>query len=479
MNTYLFYDLETSGLNKAFDQILQFAAIRTDIRFNEIERHEFYVKLRPDIIPSPEASITHRISIAKSMQGISEFEAVQKIHKLINQAGTISIGYNSLNFDDEFLRFCFHRNLLTPYTHQYKNSCRRMDLLPIVTMFFLYKNDVFKWQDNDGKISLQLEHLNKLNHFTSSGQAHNAMVDVEASVELARRLFLKDSKMWEYLDGYFNKDTDAMRIIEMPIEFHSIACSNRIGLMVANKFGLENKYHIPVLLIGNSIAYQKQTLWLRLDQESLSETTTNTIEDTWVIRKKYGEPNIVLPPYQRYWKHLSKDREVIVEKNIKWLQTNTKLFNQIIQYHREFRYSEIPDLDCDAALYQNGFLSKSEEKLCENFHATSSIKKKIELVSQFEHIEMRQLASRILCRNYADEKLPEMLTNDFIGYMKSVVHATEANALLDYTGKPRFTISQAMNNIDDLRKNAELDAEQITLLEELIKFLQKLQSINA
>jgi exodeoxyribonuclease-1 len=454
MNTYLFYDLETTGLNKAFDQILQFAAIRTDIRFNEIERYEFYVKLRPDIIPSPQATITHRISIAKSMQGICEFEAVQKIHKLINQPNTISIGYNNLNFDDEFLRFCFYRNLLSPYTHQYKNSCRRMDLLPIVTMYFLYKNDVFKWADSDGNISLQLDHLNKLNHFTG-GQAHNAMVDVEATAELARRLFLKDSKMWEYLDGYFNKDNDAMRIIEMPIEFHSIACSNRIGLMVSHQFGLENKYQIPVLLIGNSIAYKKQTLWLRLDQESLPEKA-------WIIRKKYGEPNIVLPPHQRYWKHISKDREAIVEKNIKWLQTNTRLFNQIIQYHREFRYPEIENLDSDAALYKNGFLSKSEENLCESFHATTSIKKRIELVSQFEHLEMRQLASRILCRNYyADHKLPAMLTNDF----------TEANVLQDYTGKSHLTISQAIDDIDNIKQNLELDAEQISLLEELVNLL--------
>jgi len=112
-------------------------------------------------------------------------------------------------------------------------------------------------------------------------------------------------------------------------------------------------------------------------------------------------------------------------------------------------------------LYQNGFLSKSEEKLCDSFHATSSIKKRIELVNQFEHVEMRQLASRILCRNYADQKLPAMLTNDF----------AEVNALLDYTGKPRLTISQAMNEIDHLRQNAELDAEQIGLLEELVQFL--------
>ncbi|MBW1941023.1 MAG: hypothetical protein JRI28_06590, partial [Deltaproteobacteria bacterium] len=43
MNTYLFYDLETTGLNKAFDQILQFAAIRTDMKLKETERCKIMV----------------------------------------------------------------------------------------------------------------------------------------------------------------------------------------------------------------------------------------------------------------------------------------------------------------------------------------------------------------------------------------------------------------------------------------------------
>ena len=67
MQTYLFYDLETTGLNYAFDQLLQFAAIRTDAEFNELERHEITVKLRPDVIPSPGAMIAHCISISQTM----------------------------------------------------------------------------------------------------------------------------------------------------------------------------------------------------------------------------------------------------------------------------------------------------------------------------------------------------------------------------------------------------------------------------
>ena len=56
-NSYLFYDIETSGLNKCFDQVLQFAAIHTDLELNELERHEILVKLNPDTIPAPQAML--------------------------------------------------------------------------------------------------------------------------------------------------------------------------------------------------------------------------------------------------------------------------------------------------------------------------------------------------------------------------------------------------------------------------------------
>jgi len=471
MNTYLFYDLETTGLNNAFDQVLQFAAIRTDLEFKEIERHEFLVKLRPDVIPSPEATITHRISIEQSMQGVCEFEAISQIHRIINQEGTISLGYNSSTFDDEFLRFCFHRNLLPPYSHQYKNACRRIDLLPITIMFFLYKKEVLNWSEIDGKPTMRLEHLNAANQLVS-GQAHNAMIDVEASLELARRFFLKEPKMWRYLDGFFNKETDMKRINKIPVSFQSIACSNRIGLMIGNEYGAENQYQVPVLFIGHSMPYKNQTIWLRLDRVELRETTSETLsEKTWIIRKKYGEPNIVLPPHQRYWDYLSEDRQAIVEENKDWLQSHTQLFRKIIQYHREFNYPKIPDLDIDAALYQKEFLSGQEQALCRRFHA-ASLAQKVEIVSQFQDVEMRQLASRLLCRNYPDN-LPTMLTKDFEDYMRRVNPKSEDEALRDHKNKKRTTPLDALTEIDKLRNEATLDSQQLELLNELENYLKQ------
>jgi exodeoxyribonuclease-1 len=480
MNTYLFYDVETSGLNESFDQILQFAAIRTDMTFNELERHEMFVKLRPDVIPSPEASITHRIPLASSMQGVCEVDAVKKIYHLVNQPETISVGYNSLAFDDKFLRFHFHRNLLPPYTHQYLNGCRRMDLLPIVNCYYLYKPKVFKWPEIDGKLTMQLEHLNHANQL-AKGTAHNAMVDVEATVELAKRLANQEGKMWQYLATSFEKTVDRQRIENIPITFHSIACSNRVALLIDNEYGVANRYQVPVLLLGNSIPYENQTLWLRLDLPQLRETTATTIvENTRVIRKKYGERGIILPPSERHWQYLSQERRSVVEQNQEWLQSHTELFHKIICYHREFSYPWLPDLDIETALYQTGFLSEEERGLCRQFHATTSVAEKIAIVTQFDNIDLRKLASRLLCRNYA-ENLPTMLTRDFADYMRRVNPLKEEDALLDYKSNRRTTPRNAWQRLQTLKNEVKqtlknevkLDQQQQDLLDELEGYLQR------
>ena len=138
MKTYLFYDIETSGLNHAFDQILTFACIRCDLNLNEIDRQTITIRLRKDIVPSPGAFLTHGLTPDELKLGISEYKAALKIYKILNRPGTISLGYNSLGFDDEFLRFTFYRNLLDPYTHQYSNGCCRMDVMPITVIFRVF-----------------------------------------------------------------------------------------------------------------------------------------------------------------------------------------------------------------------------------------------------------------------------------------------------------------------------------------------------
>lgn len=467
MNTYLFYDLETTGLNKAFDQVVQFASIRTDMMFNEIERHNILIRVRPDVIYSPYALITNRISISESMKGICEYEAIKTIHGLMNEFGTISLGYNTLGFDDEFLRFSFYRNLLPPYTHQYDKGCYRMDLLPITVLYSLYKKNLLKWPDHNGKPSMKLEYISSENQL-AHGRAHDAMVDVEATVELTRRLS-REKEMWEYLSDYFIKKIDANRINKLPESFKSESGIHRLGIMTGSEFGPDLNYQVPVLSIGNSIPYNNQTLWLRLDLPELQNSTLESIHDTtWVFRKRLGEPGIILPPLERYWSLIGRERSEIVERNADWFITHGDLFQAIIKHYQGYTYPDVPNIDPDASLYQVGFLPAHEQKLCNEFH-NAPFEKKLEMTNNFSIPEVRTLAKRLLFRNYSNH-LNGSLGKEQKHHMLSINPKNSEDAPIDYKGEKRLVASEVLLSINNMRKDNELDEVQIQLLNELEQY---------
>lgn len=472
MKSYLFYDLETTGLNKSFDQILQFAAIRTDEHLVEKERHSIQVKLRPDVVPSPYAMITHRIPFAQLMEGTPEYDAVLRIHALFNTPGTVSLGYNTLGFDDEFLRFSFHRNLLPPYTHQYANRCGRMDLLPVAVLYYLYKPDVLVWPTVDGKPTLKLEHLLRENGL-AEGRAHDAMVDVEATLELARR-FKKEKSMWDFVLGYFNKESDKERINKLPSAFDSAAGMHLMGIMTGSKFGGESLYQAPVVYLGDSIPYKNQSLWLRIDQPELRNTVEGAVfETTRAVRKRMGEPEIILPPLDRFMGRLSDERKACMDENISWLKRERKNFYAIIKEYCEFRYPDVPNVDPDASLYTNGFLSRDEEKLCASFHRHVR-DKGISLVDGFATSHLKHLGLRIFFRNF-DRIDFKGYEEDVQKYMDKVNAGNDETAMVDYRNERKLTPIKALEQIGEIRKESKenrCDNEQTSLLDDLESYLK-------
>lgn len=455
-DSYLFYDLETTGLNPAFDQILQFAAIRTDTAFHELERYEIRVKLRPDIIPSPAALLVTQLSVLGTMTGLTEYEAVRKIHALLNQPDTINLGYNSLRFDDSFLRFSFFRNFLPAYTHQWLNGCKRLDLFPITVLYWLNESNLLTWPQRGEKPTLKLEHLNQDNQL-AEGPAHDALVDVAATVELARRLH-QDKVMWPQCLTHFEKEAYARQMQTLP-QF----LNRPYALLVDGKFGYGNACQVPVLFLGKTTTQAKRTLWLRLDQEKLTRTTPdNLYENTWVISKKPGEPAFLVNPQQH---KLGTERQALTRKNLKWLQNNPQLLAAIEEHHRQFQYPDIAPVDPDAALYSNGFPSPEEESLFQEFH-DAPLPHKVRLATHFANPTLHQLAIRLLCRNFGlAYRFPE-----YTAYRQQIQN--ENAPLLDYRGHSRLTPVQALAETARQRQNENLNKKQRAILTDLEKYLR-------
>src|SRR3990167_1712921 len=467
--TFLFYDIETTGLNPAFDQILQFAAIRTDSKLNELARHEYRVKLRPDVIPSPHALLTNQISLQTMLQGETEFEVVKKIHALFNTPGTISLGYNTLGFDDEFLRFSFYRNLLSPYTHQYANQCSRMDIYPVLLFYYLFNSEsVINWPIVDNKLSLKLESLNTANNF-NQGQAHNAVIDVETTIALTKAL-MKSEKIWQYCQGYFTKHEDAIRLSKLGLAYPQTTLAMTEGLYIAGNLGSTLAFQIPVLLLGQHNIYKNQSLWLRLDLPELACTTFSEIEKTtWIIRKKPGEPGFILPSQPRFLRHLSAERLAITHANKAWLLKNPLLLQAIIDYHLNFQYPLIAQADIDSVLYQNGFFSNNDQALCRLFH-TVSLTEKLLLIEKFESLELQELAVRLLARNF-EVTLPNKYQELYTAYLKKFYEGKEI--LIDYRKQMKFNVQQALQELSTLNQRQNLTSEQQHFLLDYSNFINQ------
>ncbi|MBU1196050.1 MAG: exodeoxyribonuclease I [Proteobacteria bacterium] len=448
MKTFLFYDVETTGLNPAFDQILTFACIRTDLLLNEIDRQTITLQLRKDIVPSPMAFFTHGLTLKDLTCGITEYKAARKIHHLVNTPGTVSLGYNSLGFDDEFLRFLFYRNLLDPYAHQYSNSCSRMDILPITTLYKVFNPGILNWPQIQGNPSLKLDLLAQENHFVTSGRAHEAMNDVEALIGLTKRLYVQKD-IWEYCLDFFHKKRDEIRIQNFEKGFDLNGERLIFGILVSASFGPKVNYIAPAVNIGFSAPYKNQGLWLRLDSDDILSLDENlSFEDTFVTRKRFGDVPIVLPMLERFQSKMTLDVSKKMEDNIKKIQENPDRFFSFINYHRDFKYPYVPQIDMDADLYQGGFFSKDEKNQIQAFHSAFDHGDK----NIFEHLKsprVHVLAKRIIARNCSDlfdfqNEAENILRLDALRNKKNQA------PVIGYRNDTKLTCADALAELDSL-----------------------------
>ncbi len=199
--TLFFYDLETSGFNPREDKIMQFAGQRTDMDLNLIgEPINYYIKMTEDSLPSIDAVLLTGITPQKTLEdGITEAEFVKIFDEEISRPGTTFVGFNSIRFDDEFMRFFLYRNFYDAYEWQWKNSQSRWDLLDLVRMTRALRPEGIEWPvDNDGISINRLELLTKANNL-SHDSAHDAMSDVTGTIMLAKLIKEKQGKLFDYL----------------------------------------------------------------------------------------------------------------------------------------------------------------------------------------------------------------------------------------------------------------------------------------
>lgn len=199
--SFLFYDLETFGTDPRRTRIAQFAAVRTDADLQLVEDPvSFHVRPADDLLPSPGASMVTGITPQQALrEGVAEAEAFARIAEAMARPETCSLGWNTLRFDDEFVRHGLFRNFHDPYEREWRGGNSRWDLLDVARLFHALRPQGVSWpQREDGKgTSFRLEHL-ALANGVREGDAHEALSDVLATVGMARRMRAAQPRLWDY-----------------------------------------------------------------------------------------------------------------------------------------------------------------------------------------------------------------------------------------------------------------------------------------
>jgi exodeoxyribonuclease-1 len=461
--TFYFYDLETSGFNPRDARIMQFAGQRTDMQLKPVgEPHNVLIKMTEDTVPEPDAVLITGITPQKTIaDGITEAEFLKLFHTEIATPGTIFVGYNSVRFDDEFMRFLHYRNLYDPYEWQWQDGKGRWDLLDVIRMMRALRPEGIKWPfDSSGKPSNRLELLTSVNKISHKG-AHDALSDVQATVALARLMQQKQPKLFNFLLQLRDK-----RSVEQLVR------AGKPFLYTSGKYGSDWEKTTVVAVLADHPNRGVLVYDLRADPAEFAAMTTNQIVTSW--KRKRDEPGPRLPvktlqfnrcPAVAPLSVLDDASKQRLSLDMATLNTNYRMLQQsnlaetvlkaLEQLEKVRQASFLTDAqEVDAQLY-DGFLDDNDRNTLRVIRAADP-KEFSDFVNKLHDERLRALLPLYKARNY-----PSQLDEE-----ERVVWERFRHRRL-MSGKQDSRLAKYFKRLGELSEDSTLTAEQRYLLEEL------------
>ncbi|CAM2999496.1 exodeoxyribonuclease I [Vibrio mytili] len=466
--TFFFFDYETWGTNPAKDRPSQFAGVRTDENFNIIgEPLVMYCQPPADYLPSPEAALITGITPQKAVQeGLPEPEFIAKIHAELSKPKTTSLGYNSIRFDDEVTRYTCYRNFIDPYAWSWQNGNSRWDLLDVMRACHALRPEGVEWPENDeGFTSFKLEHLSVANGIEHSN-AHDAMADVIATIEMAKKVKAAQPKLFDYFFSMRQKRklNELVDIVNMTPLMH-----------VSGMLGRECQYTswiVPVAwhptnnnaVITIDLAKDPQPI-LDLSAEELQQrlyTKKDELGDLLPVPVKLVHLNKcpILAPAKTLTaenaESIGIDRQRCLD-NLALLRKHPEIREKLIgvfSIERQFDKSD----DVDTQLY-DGFFSPADRAAMDIIRETDP-NNLAALDIEFDDKRIKPLLFRYRARNY-----PSTLDDQEQQRWASHCREVFENQLEEY-----------MLNLENLVHEHESDEKKIAILKSVYRYVESLAS---
>lgn len=370
--TLLWHDYETWGLNPRSDRPAQFAAVRTNLELEEIgEPLVLWCRLASDALPDPRAVLLTGISPQEAAgKGLNEAEFFRRIEAELARPGTCGVGYNSLRFDDEVTRFGFYRNFLDPYAREWQHGCSRWDIIDLLRTAHALRPEGINWPELNGCVSFRLDLLAAANGIEHD--AHEALSDVRATLELARLLRRLQPRLYDYCFNLRQK-SEAAKLLDLSrkdIVLHVsgmyLAAKGCIAPVMPLLQHPRNKSEIIVYDLR-----QPPQMLLSMTPEEMAENLYARSEEQpegferLPLKGAHVNKSPVLAPLNTLRPELAERWQIdlrLAERHREQILADKTLSRRLAALYQQ--KPDLPPPDADAALYE-GMISDADRRLCD------------------------------------------------------------------------------------------------------------------
>ena len=469
MSNFVFYDFETSSSNKFWGQIIQIGAILTNDNLDELDRFDARCRLSPGIIPEAMALIVNKTSPAMlKKSNLSHYEMIRQFIQTLKRWGKATyVGFNSIEFDEEFLRCTLFQTLEYPYITS-TNGNTRGDILSLARAANLYYPNTLKNSVNEkGNDVYKLDQMAPLNGI-DHGDAHSAIGDVLATIGIAKLILKKAPNVWKASKLTMDKN-QSLELIKNELFF----CSNEYF------YGKSRPY------MQTFICQHPQYQWplcfdLKHDPTPylnmpLAELTIAMKKQPKFIRtmRHNKHPIIMNPSYgEKFDEYKMIGREKL-EIRAKMIKNNKDFADKVITIKRsEIEEKEQTksqeDLYNEESIYTK-FTTPEDNKLMPEFHNVDW-EKKLNIISKFKDDRLKYFGKKLI---YMEK--PEILNkSDF-----DLIHKDFAKKLLSTNNEKWNTIPRTYSEIDTLRAKFEKEGQpdKLIILEQINAYVEELEKI--
>ncbi|MEW9798663.1 exodeoxyribonuclease I [Alteromonas sp. CYL-A6] len=472
--TLLWHDYETFGVSPKKDLPCQFAAIRTTLDLEEVDRPiNIMSQIANDYLPHPDACLVTGITPQQTLRdGMIEAEFARQIYAQMAMPNTCVVGYNSIRFDDEVSRYLFHRNFYDPYAREWRNGNSRWDIIDLARACYALRPDGITWPvKDDGSPSFRLEELTAANGI-EHGDAHDALSDVRATIGLARLIKQQQPKLFDYAFSLRMKQ-NVLRQIDlskpsvllhvssklparhgcttwvMPLTMHP---NNPNAVIVAD---LSRN---PDILLQASPEILRNNLYAK-SSELDSEDDRPGLKLIHINRSPFITTGKAMTPENA--QRLGLDRDTCLA-NFKRLAAASGLAEKVTAVYSDSM--EDAEEDVDFALYSGGFLNNEERSWCDQV-INADPDALAGLAELTQNTRLRAQLFRYRARNY-----PHTLTMD---EMQRWQRHRQAR-LTDHQSDASINLEHFMVRLESLAHEVADNPDKQAILRALYQYAQNL-----